>query len=233
MRIKSLVSVALTLSILASFSVVHAAEYETQIKECLKVKCMGEPTGCTPTEASIDKYICPEWTMNVQDVAYQVILDLEFQKVDKDVKTRLTELSTPTYKGKNPVEIWDTISKWFDIVGTKDDFYARYTNVCNGLVVMKASLELPYLYTYWDIKNVIAWNNDCTKLAFRKLLAYRDAAWLISERNIVQNYKSDKKVFLDTVKDKYTDLLMKFTIYLWQLARITDKWNVKTGKTQP
>lgn len=43
--------------------------------------------------------------MNPQDVAYQVILDREFQKVDKDVKIRLAELSTPTYKGKNPVEI--------------------------------------------------------------------------------------------------------------------------------
>lgn len=59
MKIKSLISVFLTLSILASFSVANAVEYETDVKECLKAKCIGEPTGCTHTEANIDKYICP------------------------------------------------------------------------------------------------------------------------------------------------------------------------------
>lgn len=60
------------------------AEYKQKIEDCLQKRAAG-------TAKSITDYICPEGKVtNSFDIAYQVVLDIEFRKLDKKVKQALS-----------------------------------------------------------------------------------------------------------------------------------------------
>jgi hypothetical protein len=63
----------------------NSGEYRQKIDACLKARS-AEGAGAK----SITDYVCPEGLVVSQfDVAYQVVLDLEFQKLDKEIKKEL------------------------------------------------------------------------------------------------------------------------------------------------
>ena len=43
--------------------------------------------------------------MSDEQVAYQVVLDLKFRRIDKQVEKWFQSLSSPESKGKNPAEL--------------------------------------------------------------------------------------------------------------------------------
>jgi hypothetical protein len=55
------------------FPMVANAGYEGQIAACLEARKKGQAK-------TIQDYVCPEGIIGDQDVAYQVVLDLEFKK---------------------------------------------------------------------------------------------------------------------------------------------------------
>ncbi len=62
-----------------------SGEYRQKIDACLKART-AEGAGAK----SITDYLCPEGQVaSPYDVAYQVVLDLEFQKLDKEIKKAL------------------------------------------------------------------------------------------------------------------------------------------------
>lgn len=63
----------------------NSAEYKQKIDACIAARM---PDGAGPK--SITDYVCPEGlTAAPHDVAYQVVLDLEFRKMDKELKKEL------------------------------------------------------------------------------------------------------------------------------------------------
>ena len=57
-----------------------SSAYKGKIEDCLAKRKAG-------TAKSITEYVCPEGKVqNEFDVAYQVVLDSEFKKLDKEVK---------------------------------------------------------------------------------------------------------------------------------------------------
>ena len=64
------------------------AGYKQKIDACIAARL---PNGAGPK--SITDYICPEGQVAApHDVAYQVVLDLEFRKIDQEIKKELLAL---------------------------------------------------------------------------------------------------------------------------------------------
>ena len=67
------------------------------------------------------------------DVAYQVVLDLEFKKIDKEVYKALKDYQDkPT---KDVLGVSHQLTDWFDETGpnSKSGFTAKYRKICTNL----------------------------------------------------------------------------------------------------
>lgn len=69
--------------------------------------------------------------MAEQDVAYRVILDLEFKKIDKEAEAKLKEMQART--GKDFVKMDTDISNWFDSTSADAEFPTKYSATCEDL----------------------------------------------------------------------------------------------------
>ena len=69
---------------------------------------------------------------------------------------------------------------------------------------------------------------SCQELVDRKLMAYKDAAWLLGESALVNSFKKDKHDYMRKLKDEYEKFLNKWTMYIGQLGVIKDKWTLRT-----
>ena len=117
--------------LLTGFVVFHAfavntteSQYSAKIYECIDAAKRGQAK-------TIQDFVCPEGVSVSQDIAYQVVLDLEFQKIDKEVKASLKAFQE--LKGKDVLKMNEQIKDWFDLTGTKPGYLARYLVVCNDL----------------------------------------------------------------------------------------------------
>lgn len=199
------------------------SKYSGQIDTCIEKNKKGQ----AKTEQS---YLCPGGKLTPQQIAYQVILDLEFKKIDKEVERGLADLqSSPT---KDIGKVGDTISKWFDATTGTYNYRKKYEAVCNKTVIDEAVKHFGSVVTDNDTDGFVTGNIRCQKLIDLKLRAYKDAAWLLARSAIVQSYALDKHDYLRKLKDQYEKFLTKCTVYLGQLTIIKDKWNVKTKNIQ-
>lgn len=211
--------------IAAPFSV-HAG-YDGQIKACLEARDRGQAK-------SIKDYVCPEGLMGDQDVAYQVVLDLEFRKIDRDAAKRLKDMQSRM--GKDFVQMDTDTSNWFDTTSKDSEFSDRYGKICSDLSDSKSVLGQT-VAAFADKGGVTtdsqtarfagnpAW---CDTLVKRKLAAYAETSRLFTEQNVLESYDRDKKDLVDRLKDEYRNFLMKWMIYIGEGARIKDKWPNKT-----
>jgi hypothetical protein len=171
-----------------------------------------------------------------QDVAYQVILDLEFQKIDKDADGRLRQMQART--GKDFVEMDREVTNWFDTTSEKSEFYERYSKVCSDLSdsknVLRQTVEAfgSGESVSTDSQTVQFSGNSawCDSLVVGKLSAYKGAARIFVQNNVVKSYKEDKRDFVGRLKKEYENFLMKWMVYLGELSRIKDKWINKTPR---
>lgn len=83
---------------------------------------------------SITEYVCPEGKVtNEFDVAYQVVLDLEFKKLDKEVKQAIKGFQGK--KVRQSTDVNKQLVDWFDETGpnAKESFTSKYRKVCEDL----------------------------------------------------------------------------------------------------
>lgn len=69
--------------------------------------------------------------MGDQDVAYRVVLDLEFKKTDKEAEARLRQMQATT--GKDFVKMDTDITNWFDFTTGTSEFHQKYSKTCADL----------------------------------------------------------------------------------------------------
>lgn len=108
--------------------------YVGQICDCLKAR---QPGGAGAK--SITEYLCPEASMGDADVAYRVILDLEFKKTDKEAEGKLKEMQAAT--GKDFVKMDTDITNWFDSTSADSEFHQKYSKTCADLSDPKSVLR--------------------------------------------------------------------------------------------
>jgi hypothetical protein len=225
-----------TFLIAAVFSPILApiaeAGYEADIKRCLDAREKAQAK-------TIQDYVCPEGQDDVtggdQGVAYQVILDEEFRKIDKDAASRLRDMQSRS--GKDFVAMDRDISDWFDATSEKSEFRDRYMKVCNDFADPKSYLR-QMVDSFGSMDKTVSTDSQeqyfakCQTLTKTKLAAYKNAARLFAEAAVVKSYKEDKSDFVGKLKKEYQNFLMKWMIYIGEMARIKDKWPNKTPKVQ-
>lgn len=100
--------------------------YSGQICQCLEAR---RPGGAGAK--SITDFVCPEPVLGEQDVAYRVILDIEFRKIDKEAEAKLKEMQART--GKDFVQMDTDIANWFDSTSEDAIFHKKYSETCANL----------------------------------------------------------------------------------------------------
>lgn len=167
-----------------------------------------------------------------QDIAYQVILDLEFRKIDKEVKQALVEFQKD--KSKNVIAMNEKIKNWFDLTSKNPVFLKRYLKVCSDISTPGNPLSEAVqaftggVRTDGDTAKFVQGSNMCSAFVQSKVDAFRDISLLIATGNVVQSYSDDKEVFTGKLKEQYERFLNEWMIYIGELARIKDKWPSKT-----
>lgn len=191
-------------------------------------------------EKTIEDYVCPTWPLSIQEVAFQVVMSLEFKKLDDKVKKDLKSLHEGT--NKDVGQLATDIGDLFDAANDKSVYPAQYSKICNKTVMSEVSAYFTEkgivnktsesVTTDNNSSSYVYWQKGCQDLVNKKLLAYKDAAWLLGESAIVTSFKNDKHDYMRKLKDQYEKFLNKWTTYLGQLGVIKDKWPSKSAKVQ-
>ncbi|MCK9271969.1 hypothetical protein M0P65_00285 [Candidatus Gracilibacteria bacterium] len=203
----------------------------TKTKECIETKFWErkqESVGSIANPIYPKRYLVCKG-QNPEQVIYQAILDGLFSEADLEVENYLKIISKKNYT----VELGNEISDNFNTSSNSGSFYNKYKRICDGKVVEYSAEFVEkfgsgYLSTNNNIKDYLKTNNlgsKCYALLDKKVKAYEDVAFAMLKRNKVDAYSTDKKKFLDKVKDAYEKLLIKFDIYTGQLWQVNDKWN--------
>lgn len=129
-------SIFLSFMLAGVFSFASAAEsgtiskYTKEIDACMKANKEGKAK-------SIEDYICPVGTLSSQEIALQVIMSIEFKKLDDRVKKDLKKI----HEGSNK-DIGALASNIRDLFESKDNkaYPARYAEICNSGVKNEAAL---------------------------------------------------------------------------------------------
>lgn len=228
------------LSMLAGvFAVVSATEsgttskYTKEIDACMKARDT-EHGGAGAK--SIEEYICPVGTLSSQEIAFQVIMSIEFKKLDNQVKKDLKKI----HEGSNK-DTGALASNIRDLFESKDSkaYPERYAEICNSSTKDEAALYFKGKGTSLTTDNnavgfVFGQKTgntkylSCQELVDMKLKAYKASAWLLGEGAVVKSFKNDKHEYMRKLKDQYEKFLNKWTTYIGQLGVIKDKWPTKT-----
>ncbi len=135
--------------------------------------------------------------------------------------------------GKDFVAMDIDIANWFDSTSEDAVFHKKYSQTCADLgdsssVLGQAVASLGAVSADGSTAIFSGNRESCDSLVTRKLSAYKSAARIFAAQNVADSYKSDKKDFIDQLKDVYRNFLMKWMVYIGELSRIKSKFNEKT-----
>lgn len=105
------------------------SKYTSEIDQCIKANAEGKAK-------SIEDYVCPVGTLKPQQIAFQVILSLEFKEIDDKVKKDLQDIHNNT--NKDVGQLATNIGDLFDATKSSSEYPKRYTAVCNSIVLTEA-----------------------------------------------------------------------------------------------
>ena len=203
----------------------NTCEYRSQIDECIAAQE-------TWKQKSIEDFVCTNW--NDAKVMYQVILDMEFKKLDKQMDQYLDNLE----KVKNRYFwIWATKNyiDWINDVNDKaEEFRQKYKELCSNIILQKAiscssdikenrSVPNKEAIKYFNSKT----DGTCWNLVDTKIFIFTDVAFNILMLNKLQIKADEKKTYDQTQRWNYDHLLDIMMINLWYIERIWQKWPSK------
>ncbi len=225
-KLVSIIALLLFLAIHNTYLSVFAetSKYWNQIQQCLDAR---EPNG--KWAKTIENFVCPVGSLSLQQIVFQVIMSIEFKKLDDEIKVKLSKIYA--WSNKDIGQLATDIGVLFNETNPQS-YPSKYKNICNTIVIKEANLYLQEkktsLTTDNDAKNFVFWEKGCQTLVDRKLMAYKDAAWLLGESALVNSFKKDKHDYMRKLKDEYEKFLNKWTMYIGQLGVIKDKWTLRT-----
>lgn len=175
--------------------------------------------------------MCPVGIIDVQSLVLQVIMSVEFKKLDDEVKKDLQQV----YDGSNKDigQLASNIRDLFDsTVEPRAKYPDKYAEVCSMTTIKEASNYFVSKKSNLVTDHIVEWKEKCNKLVERKLWAYKQSAWLLGNSAVVKSFLNDKHTYMRKLKDQYEKFLTKWTTYVGQLGVIKDKWPTKTKNIQ-
>lgn len=196
-------------------------KYEGEVNQCLQTK----------NPRSIEDFIC-DWT-NDEEKTYQVILDLKFQEIDKEIVLFLDSLQ----KWKD-YYFWpekkETYIDWINYVNETFWKYwilwKRYKKFCDPSDT--ESVVNNYLSCSKTTSSVVAaqyfTETECMTLVEYKLDTYKKIAYNVLWTNKLQVLKDYRKKQFQTTRTMYDNLIDSMNINLDDITKINSQWNYKT-----
>ena len=195
-------------------------EYKSQIDQCNFANKKWNTK-------NIEDFVCITW--NYEQIAYQVVLDLEFKKIDEQMDKFIEDLEI----NKN-VYFWKDKQKtyidWIEDIHTQNELFKKeYFNICNNIIKWKViqcmddekisiTNSKEYFLEEWT---------SCRMLLDKKLEIFDDVAFAVLMLNKEQIKADEKKIYDQWQRRNYDRLLDVMMINIWYLERIWQKWPSK------
>lgn len=227
MNIKKYIKLVLLFLLLSWFNISFSAdlcEYKWQIDQCIKANEQWK-------SKSIEDFVCINWK-TYESIAYQVILDLEFQQIDDEMDKYLENLESQKdiYFGPNKQK---TYLEWIDDISDASDFFKRkYEEICSDTIVHKFIACSSDRVTNINVAKDY-FSEDwlaCQNLINTKMEIFDDVSFDILMLNKLQVNTDSKKTYDQVWRNNYNNLLDIMMINLWYLERIWQKWPMKIWK---
>lgn len=204
------------------FNSTYACEYLSEIEECVSANKNW-------SNESIQDYVCRVW--NYEEIAYQVVLDMEFKPVDEEMDKYIQDLED----NKN-YYFWSSRKKnfieWLNDVETKSKYFqAKYLDLCWTTIISKV-IDCMEDKKVW-IKNIQDYfkTTTCRDLVDKKIEIFNDVTAWILMLNKKQVLADEKKLYDQWARNNYNKLLELMMVNLWYIERILAKWPAKLANT--
>lgn len=141
------------------FSPVFAlgSQYTGEIDACIKANAEGKAK-------TIEDYVCPVGTLTLQQIAFQVVMSLEFKKIDKEVKKDLETIRDNT--NKDIGQLATNVRDLFDTTNGTAKYPARYREVCNSGVINETNLYFQEKGKTSPLRSTVTTDNDAKDFVF-------------------------------------------------------------------
>ena len=174
-------------------------------------------------------FICTQQNSWAQ--LFNIIMDDLFKVVDKQAKNSLYFLEkNKDYYFKIP-KSWEKTKNFMDWIDDIDkDFWEfwkydmMYKTICKKTLIE----DFASCKDIAQISELRRWyNQKCMKLAKIKLNIYKSIAYNTLIMNKLQLRKDNRKTFMQTTRQSYSNLLKLFDTNINYIERIAFKWKVK------
>jgi hypothetical protein len=128
----------------------ETSKHTSNIDKCTQAREKGKAK-------SIEDFVCPVGSFSLQQIAFQVIMSIEFKKLDAEIKKKLAEI----YAGSNKDigQLATNIGVLFD-ERNPESYPSRYKKICNTIVIQEADLYLQ------EKKTSLTTDNDAKNFVF-------------------------------------------------------------------
>ena len=202
----------------------ETCKYTSEIEKCMSAQNWWEK--------AIEDFVCVTW--NREKVSYQIILDMEFKKIDDDMDKYLENLE----KNKNTYfGLWATKNyiDWInDISDAWDRFKNDYKKLCTDIILNQAiicsdkeNIKNKSVPIKEAIKYFNNWGTPCATLVDKKISIFNDVAFWVLMLNKLQIKADEKKTYDQWQRSNYDHLLDIMMINIWYIERIWQKWPSK------
>lgn len=186
------------------------------------------------TQRSIENPICIN-SKNKVEIAWQIILDKEFQTQDKKIENYLNSLeeNKDYYFWKNAKESYlkaiDDIEAKFSFIW---EYWKYYLDLCNPSKPNSILVQTMDCFSgeiaNSEAKKYFLEDTNCIALAQTKLEIYKQVAYDILKLNKNQVRKDEIKKYTKSQRTKYDKLLDIIMINIGYIERLWKKWPSKT-----
>lgn len=205
----------------------ETCEYKWEFEQC-------KSANKTSQTRSIEDFVCLP-SQNDVEIMWQIVLDKEFKKLDKELDTYLKNLEdNKSYyfwkDSKEPFTSWvDDIEKKFDVYW---EFWEKYMNLCKAWEKTSILSKTIDCFSWWipnmDWKNYFFQDTICKSMVLTKLSVHKQVAYDVLKLNKQQVKKDEDKLYMQEERTKYDKLLEIVMVNVWFLERIWKKWPSKT-----
>lgn len=200
--------------------------YETEIEVCVSANAWW-------AAREVSAFVCPT-TPSIEEIAYQVVLDMKFKEIDKKMDEYIGYLDEnkdlyfwPTSQ-KNVLDGINEIEAKF---GDFWEFRTQYNMLCSATNSKWIITETIACLEDQKTTNVLSKDffseSFCEKVYLHKLEVYKMTAYRILQLNKSQVRKDNKKEFFQERRTKYDALYDAMMVNLGYLERVWRKWKSK------
>lgn len=200
--------------------------YETEIEACISANAWGKAR-------EILTFVCPT-TSSIEEIAYQIVLDMKFKEVDKkmDEYIEYIDVNKDLYFWPNAQKnVLDGINEIESKFGDFWEFRTQYNMLCSASNNKWIISETIACLEDQKTTNILSKNffseSFCEKVYIHKLEVYKMTAYRILQLNKSQVRKDNKKEFFQERRTKYNALYDAMMVNLWYLERVWRKWRSK------